>query len=83
MELGRYQQASEYYNQDLALSQEINDRRGVGIALGHLGNMYLKLGNHAKAINLYKKDLEISYEINDRRGIGIALGQCLFWYWAV
>ena len=51
--LGETRKAIEYYDQALAISREIGDRRGEGADLGNLGNAYAGLGETRKAIEYY------------------------------
>ncbi len=43
-ELGEARKAIKYYDQALAITREIRDRRGEGANLGNLGNAYVELG---------------------------------------
>ena len=72
--LGQVERAIEYYEQALAISQEIGDRCNEGTWLGNLGNAYYVLGQVERAIKYYEQALTISQEIDDRRGEGADLG---------
>jgi CHAT domain-containing protein/Tfp pilus assembly protein PilF len=72
--LGQYQEAISFHEQQLSITREIGDRRGEGTALGNLGSAYFRLGQYQKAIGLYEQQLSITREISDRRGEGAALG---------
>ena len=73
LSLRQYQQATDLYDQVLAITREIGDRAGEGVALGNLGSTYLRLGQYHKAIDLYEQDLAITREIGNRAGEGSAL----------
>ena len=60
-----------YYEQALAISREIGDRRGEGHDLGNLGLALRRPGRRrGAAIGYYEQALAISREIGDRRGEG-------------
>ena len=65
--MGQVERAIEYYQQALAISREIGDRRGEGKGLGNLGNAYYNLGQVGRAIVYYQQALWISREIGDVR----------------
>jgi tetratricopeptide (TPR) repeat protein len=71
--LGDYHRAIDYYQQNLALAQEIGNRKGEGVALGNLGNVYYRLGDYLRAIDYYQQDLSIACEIGDHQGEGVTL----------
>lgn len=72
--LSNYHQAINYYEQDLIITHQTNDRRGEGITLGNLGNSYYSLNNYSQAIKFFQQALQIAQDVNDRRGEGNALG---------
>ena len=72
--LGDYRQAIDLHTQALAISRDIGDRQGEGVALGNLGNCHFRLGDYRQAIDLHTQALAIARDIGDRRGEGIALG---------
>ena len=74
LSLGEIEQAIAFYQQSLAISQEIQDRPGEEISLGGLGNAYNSLGQYEKAIDFYEQSLAISQEIKDRQREVVSLG---------
>ena len=65
--IGQYSKAIEFFQQSLAISQEIGNRKGEAAALGNLGNTYQQvLGESPKAIEFFQQSLAISQEIGDR-----------------
>lgn len=66
--------AIDYFNQALAISQEVGNRQDVGIELGNLGNAYYSLSQLEKAIDYHEMALAISQEIGDRHSEGNELG---------
>jgi tetratricopeptide (TPR) repeat protein len=81
--LGQVERAIKYYEQALAISQEIGDRCNEGTWLGNLGNAYNVLGQVERAIEYYEQALAISQEIGDRRGEGADLGNLGVAYFAL
>ena len=53
--LGKYQQAIDYYERTLAISQDIGDKRSECNRLGNLGNAYANLGQYQQAIDYYER----------------------------
>jgi len=60
---GMAQRAIEYYEQALAISQEIGDRRGTGVWLGALSLEHRKLMNTTAAQTLWQQALSILEDI--------------------
>ena len=74
LQFREFQKAIGYYQQRLAIAQEIGDRHGETVALGNLGIVYKNLGDVRKAIAHYEQQLLISREIGDRNGETNVLG---------
>ena len=72
--LGGYDKAINYYQQSLAISQEIGDRNGEGKSLNNLGNAYHSLREYQRAIDYHQQSLAIAQPIGDRHGEGSSLG---------
>ena len=53
--LEEYPKAAEYYEEALAISREIKDRRGESNRLGNLGLAFRKLGKSQKRSSTMKK----------------------------
>jgi len=62
-----------YYEQALAIQEEIGDRRGKGYQPGNLGLAYAHLGQVEKAREYLKATLAIAAEIKDPGMEAIAL----------
>ena len=60
---GQVERAIEFYQQALAISKEIGDRRAEGSHLGNLGNAYAALGQVGRAIECMAAALAIFEEI--------------------
>ncbi len=71
---GEINRAIELNEKHLRLSEEVNDKRDIGVASNNLGNAYSDIGNFDKAIELYERSLKIAGEIGYRRGVAIANG---------
>ncbi|MEH2458350.1 tetratricopeptide repeat protein [Nostoc sp.] len=72
--LGHYQQAIEFYQQELEITREIDTRNWEGSSLNDLGLAYNLLGQYHQAINFHQQALEIAREIGDYKGEGVCLG---------
>ena len=71
--LGDYEQAEHYYQQNLEIAQQLEDRSGIASSLHNLGRIALLRGDYAKAENYYRESLEIRQELGDRNGIFTSL----------
>ena len=56
----------EIDRQDLLINREIGNRRNEAIALGNLGNGWLRLGEHAQARHYLEDCLQLARSIGDR-----------------
>jgi tetratricopeptide (TPR) repeat protein len=65
--LGDYQAAIAYHNQNLDMARKIGNQRSEGNALGNLGNTYNNLGDYQRAIEYHKQHLIIAQEIGNQR----------------
>ena len=72
--LRKFQEATEYFKQQLSIAKEVGDTAGEGIAYGNLGNAYHSLGKFQEAIEYFNQHLSIAKEVGDRDGEGIAYG---------
>ncbi len=70
---GQYEPALDYYQQALAINQEIGDRQGEGVTLNNIGLVYDNLGQYQPALDTYQQALAIRQEIGDRNGEGTTL----------
>jgi tetratricopeptide (TPR) repeat protein len=72
-DLGKTEQAIEFFEQALLIFCETGYRRGEANNLGNLGRAYIDLGETERGIQLYEHALLIAREIGDRRGEATAL----------
>ncbi|WP_055076813.1 tetratricopeptide repeat protein [Pseudanabaena sp. 'Roaring Creek'] len=72
-DLGQYEKAIAYHQQNYDISEEIGDRQGVASSLGNLGSCYNSLGQYEKAIAYLHQYRDISEEIGDRQGVARSL----------
>lgn len=70
---GEYAEASNYYEQALAICRQIGDRVGEKTTIRNLGVVATSLGEVARANQYYEQALAISRQTGDRRGEGITL----------
>nr|CAH7742108.1 unnamed protein product [Callosobruchus chinensis] len=60
------QQAVTYYEENLALMQELGDVAAQGRACGNLGNTFYLLGDFAQAIHYHEERLSIARQFGDK-----------------
>ena len=75
-----YPEALEYFEQSLAIREDIGDRRGEGTMLNNIGGIYSSLGEYSRALEYYEQSLAIREAIGDRRGEGTMLNNIGFIY---
>jgi predicted ATPase/DNA-binding CsgD family transcriptional regulator len=56
---GDVEQAEHYFAEGLALSRELHDTRGIGLALSGVGRMAHLRGDHERAVVLYEENLTL------------------------
>lgn len=61
-----FEKAVEYYEENMVLMVEIQDRAAQGRACGNLGNVHYLLGDFARAIHYHEERLKIAREFSDR-----------------
>merc|ERR1719150_2477013 len=61
-----FEKGVEYYEENMALMVEIQDRAAQGRACGNLGNVHYLLGDFSKAIYYHEERLKIAKEFSDR-----------------
>jgi len=72
---GEYPQALKYYEQSLAIDEELGDRSGVAYSLGQLGILHQIQGEYSQALKYYEQSMAIAEELGDRSGVGNSLHQ--------
>lgn len=67
MNLGRWDEAIACYEQDLAICRALDDRHGMGLTYGNLGEVYQKRGRDAwpQALAAYQQALNIIREFDN------------------
>jgi CHAT domain-containing protein len=65
-ELGKSEQAIDYYQQALAIARETRNRELEQIALNNLGFIHVGLENSAKVVEYYQQVLALARELQDR-----------------
>ena len=73
-EMGQYQEAIKYANEDLKIKKRLRDESGQGRAYGDIGNAYTAMGQYKAAIEFLEKRLEIAKQLGDTSGQGGAYG---------
>ena len=72
-ELGDFPRALDYFNQALAISEELGDRRTKSIRLQNLGLLWKKTGDTAKALEAQTQSLALARAVGDRQAEGRTL----------
>ena len=72
-QLGRHDQAIEYFREALARSQQAGDFMGQGRALGNLGLVEQRLGRYGSAATYYRRAHATFGQAEDRTGQAFAL----------
>jgi len=73
--LGDYDQAREYCQQSLKISEELGDKSGIAYSLSWLGNIAYAHGDYDQAEEYCQQSLKIFKELGDIRGIAYSLYQ--------
>jgi tetratricopeptide (TPR) repeat protein len=68
-----YVNAKALYQDALSMSRELEDPRGIAVALGNLGMVALDQGDYEAAIARHEESLAIWRELGDRQGIARTL----------
>ena len=63
-----FEKATHYYEENLLLSRQIDDKASEGRALGQLGNVNYRVGNWRKAIDYHTARLKIAQKLKDLSG---------------
>ncbi|MCZ7568849.1 MAG: tetratricopeptide repeat protein [Ardenticatenaceae bacterium] len=66
--LGRRQEALEYYQRALPITEEVGDRAGLATTLNNIGLVYNNLGRRQEALDSYQRALPTFEEVGDRAG---------------
>lgn len=69
---GDYGNAISNYQKALALSESVDDKKGIATSYNNIANVYRNQGNYAKAIEYYMLSLKIHEEIGYKTGIAIS-----------
>src|SRR5262249_37586707 len=66
LQLGHYQEADAFFEQGLALYNELDDRRNAAAMLSNLGESARLRGNYQAAVDLYQRALTMAQGIGQR-----------------
>jgi DNA-binding SARP family transcriptional activator len=72
-QLNRYDEAIEYYWQEMVLRRDLKDVRGRSQAVANLGNAYLQSGRLKKSIEYSRRGLAVDRATGEPWGEGISL----------
>lgn len=69
-----YKKAINYFNEALKIDEELDDKNGIAVNLGNIGNIYNYEQEYDTALIYYLKALKINEEIDDKKNQAINLG---------
>ena len=69
-----YDQALEWHQKSLLITEEIGDRAGLAMTYNNIGLVYDSRGEYDRAMEWYDKSLPIFEEIGDRAGLARTFG---------
>ena len=70
---GEIEQAMDYYEKSLKISEEIGDKMGIAVVLNNMGLIFKASGDFNKTLDYYTKSLKIKEEIGDKEAIAVSL----------
>jgi predicted ATPase/class 3 adenylate cyclase len=70
---GNYVRAKELYEESLALSRQLGDKRDIAVALENLGSVARNWGDYATARSLFEEALPLRRELGDKWGLAESL----------
>jgi len=71
--LGKPDEALEYYQQALEINKKLGYEQGIAHNLSNIGTVYNELGKHDEALKFQEEALEINQKIEDEPGIANSL----------
>jgi tetratricopeptide (TPR) repeat protein len=73
LSIGDYEAALVYLKQSLAMIQQIGDKKGEGVTLNNISQIFKAQGDYETALAYLKQSLAIQQQIGDRAGLYMAL----------
>ena len=70
---GKFEQASRFYEESLALHREMSDERGTALTLNNLGVVAQFRHDYVRAVELHEESLHLFRATGDAAGIAVAL----------
>jgi tetratricopeptide (TPR) repeat protein/CHAT domain-containing protein len=71
--LGNFKEAMPYFQQSLAIRQQIGDKAGEGTTLNNISQIFKAQGDYETALTYLKQSLAICQQIGDKAGEGTTL----------
>ena len=68
---GRYQEALDWYNRSLEISESISCKESLATTYNNIGEIYRVQGRYQEALDWYIKSLKIKEAIDDKLGLAI------------
>lgn len=79
-QITRYSEALSLYEQSLSISREIGDRKGEGILLNNISQIYKIQGDYGNTLQYLEQSLLICREVGNKRVEGITLNNIAMTY---
>lgn len=79
-ETDQIEEALNYYNRSLTISEEIDDQEGIFIALENIGTAYLEQGDRPSALRYFNKGLTYAEQQEDQDILGATLTNLGIYY---
>jgi len=65
--------ALQLYSEGLSVLRELEDRKGIVVALNNLSTLYIERGDFQLALPLLEESISLKRELGDRRGLAVSL----------
>ena len=77
-EWGKYQQAVDCENQDLAIRQQLDDQDRIALAYYQLGRIYQGWGKYEQAISYHEQSRELYQQLDKEKDVAIRFRQIAY-----
>ena len=78
LSISQYPKALNFYQQELALEQQIGDKAGEATTLNNIGLVYSNIGQPQKALDFYQQALPLRRQVGDKAGEATTLNNIMF-----
>jgi predicted ATPase/DNA-binding XRE family transcriptional regulator len=70
---GDAEEALRLYSEGLSVLRELDDPKGIVVALNNLSTLYIERGDFPQALPLLEESISLKKELGDRRGLAVSL----------